>query len=154
MVSAFPQVWLTFSTPTNCEVPGEPGSGARSHACAHALALAGGEVRPPPGPQRAAPSTSSAGAREARAGAAWIVGRRPSGRHVSPGSGGAAVVAELLRLRRVEVEGRQRLPGAPGGGRPWGRAPAPPCPDPPAPADHRLEPRLPAPTPGASPPPS
>ncbi|XP_063563173.1 cation channel sperm-associated auxiliary subunit epsilon isoform X1 [Gorilla gorilla gorilla] len=42
--------------------------------------------------------------REARTGVAEAVGRRRSRRHVSPGSGRAAVVAELLWLRPLEIK--------------------------------------------------
>lgn len=85
----------------------------------------------PPPQQQLPPPPLSAGApgsalgRGWRGSGGWAVGRRPAVRHVSPGIGGVAVVAELLRLCPVEVE-MPVAPGGPGGGRPWGRSPAPP----------------------------
>lgn len=118
-------------------------AGCGAHWHTRALAVTREQARPwPAAPAPQPPSASSCRLRrphhhppprqrEARAGTTWAVELSPW-RHVSPRSGVAVVVAELLRLGSVEVATPVADRG-PDGGRPWGRAdggliPAPPCP--------------------------
>lgn len=72
---------------------GTLGAGLMSYAHAHSLSPARSVHKQTGTPERADPG-----------GAAEAVAQRWSWRHVGPGSGGAAVVVERLRLGSVEVE--------------------------------------------------
>ena len=151
-VSALPPVWFYVSSSNQLPSSGIAQVAARWHACVLRAGPRGWGSTPPCGARPRAPPPRvrrhPRGAREGRVGVARAVGRMPSRRHVGPGSGGVAVVAELLRLGPVEVERRPRRPGTPGRARPralasWPTRPCGPAPRAPAPGPQHRRPAAP-----------